>query len=54
MSGIETKSQDEMDKGSREHHIMQEYGRWVEIMQEKFPDAAVLPWLSYTTGTHNM
>ena len=51
VSGIETKSQDEMDKGARENHILSEYSRWVQIMHEKFSEAAVLPYLSYTTGT---
>ena len=53
VSGIDTKMQEEMDKGGREHHIMTEYSRWVQIMNEKFPDAAVLPWLMFTTGTRN-
>ena len=54
ISGIETKSQEEMDKGSREHFIMTEYTTWLEILQQKFPDAAVHPWLSYTTGTRKV
>ena len=53
VAGIETKSQDEMDKGSRENHIMSEYNRWVQIINEKFSEAAVLPWLNFTTGTRN-
>ena len=54
VSGIDTKMQEEMDKGGREHHIMTEYSRWVQIMNEKFPDPAVLSWLMFTTGTHNI
>ena len=50
-SGIETKSQGEMDKGGRENYIMTEYSRWLEILMAKFPDAAVHPWLKFTTGT---
>ena len=53
VAGIETKSQEEMDKGCRENHVMIEYSRWVEIMNAKYPDAAVLPWLMFTTGTRN-
>ena len=49
--GIETKSQEDMDKGGREHFIMSEYNRWVDILSQKFPDAAVNPWLKHTTGT---
>ena len=52
-AGIETKSQEEMDKGTRESHILQEFSRWIEIINEKFPRAAVLPWLSFTTGTRS-
>ena len=51
ISGIETKSQDQMDKGGRENFIMEEYSTWQEILVQKFPDAAVHPWLTYTTGT---
>ena len=51
ISGIETKSQEDMDKGGRENFIMSEYNRWVDIMSQKFPDAAVHPWLKHTTGT---
>jgi hypothetical protein len=50
-SGIETKSQGEMDKGGRQNYIMTEYSRWLEILMAKFPDAAVHPWLKFTTGT---
>ena len=50
-SGIETKSQGEMDKGGRENYIMTEYSRWLEILMAKFPDATVHPWLKFTTGT---
>ena len=49
--GIETKSQEEMDKGGREIFIMNEYNRWVEILISKYPDAAIHPWLRFTTGT---
>ena len=52
-TGIETKSQEEMDKGTRECHIFNEYSRWIEILNAKYPEAAVLPWLSFTTGTRN-
>ena len=51
--GIETKSQGEMDKGGREHFVMAEYTRWLEILTAKFPDAAVHPWLKFTTGTRS-
>ena len=51
--GIETKSQEDMDKGGREHFITSEYNRWVEILAAKFPDAAVHPWLEFTTGTRS-
>ena len=50
-AGIETKSQEEMDKGARENYIMTEYNRWVEILRNKYPDAAVHPWIKFTTGT---
>ena len=49
--GIETKSQEELDKGGRENFMMEEYSRWVDILSQKFPDAAVHPWLNFTTGT---
>ena len=52
--GIETKSQEELDKGGRESFIMAEYCRWVNILSQKFPDAAVHPWLKFTTGTRKM
>ena len=52
--GIETKSQEEMDKGGREIFIMNEYNRWVEILISKYPDAAVHPWLRFTTGTRTI
>ena len=51
ISGIETKSQEDMDKGGRENFVMSEYNRWVDILRQKFPDAAVHPWLRHTTGT---
>ena len=44
VSGIETKSQDEMDKGARENHILSEYSRWVEIMNEV--------WIKPTDGSY--
>ena len=41
---IETKSQDEMDKGSaRENYIMSKCNRWVQMIHEKFSAATVLP-----------
>ena len=52
--GIETKSQEELDKGGRENFMMEEYSRWVDILSQKFPDAAVHPWLNFTTGTRKM
>ena len=51
ISGIETKSQEQMDRGGRENFIMEEFSTWMEILNQKYPDAAVHPWLSYTTGT---
>ena len=51
VSGIETKSQDEMTKGQREDSIFSEYMNWVEILEAKFPNAAINSWLEYTTGT---
>ena len=30
---------------------MSEHNRWIEILGTKFPDAAVHPWLKYTTDT---
>ena len=44
VSGIETKSQDDVDKGARENHVVSEYSRWVQIINEKFSEAAVLPF----------
>ena len=41
--GVETKSQEDMDKGGHKHFIMSECNRWVEILGSKFPDAAVHP-----------
>ena len=40
-----------MDTGSRQHFIFTEYSRWLDIIAEKHPEAAVLPWLKFTTGT---
>ena len=37
ISGIETKSQEEMDRGARENFIMAEFSRWVEILEAKYP-----------------
>ena len=51
IAGIETKSQDEMNKGQREDCIYSEYMNWVEILAAKHPRASVNGWLEYTTGT---
>ena len=49
-SGIDTKSQEDMTKPEREDYIVTEYKRWVKHVKKKFPKAAVLPYLGYTTG----
>ena len=50
-AGIETKSQEEMTKATREHFMLQEYNNWRAILAQKYPNASVLPYLEYTTGT---
>ena len=50
-AGIETKRQQSMRKGEREDFMLSEYLCWVDIVQQKFPNAAVGPYLEYTTGT---
>ena len=42
-SGIETKSQGEMDKGDRENYIMSKYYSSMKILMTKFPDTEVHP-----------
>ena len=53
ISGIETKMQEQMDRSGRERFMMEEYSTWQEILVQKYPEAAVHPWLSFTTGTRN-
>ena len=43
VSGIETKSQEQMDKGGRESFMMDEFQTWVDIINQKYPEATVLP-----------
>ena len=50
-AGIETKSQEEMNKGQREDFILSEYNNWCDILGQKHPNAPVLRWLKFTTGT---
>ena len=51
-SDIETKLQEQMDKGGRENFTMEEYITCNEILiLQKYPDVSVHPWLTYTTGT---
>ena len=50
-AGIETKSQEEMNKGQRQDFILSEYNNWCDILGQKHPNAPVLRWLKFTTGT---
>ena len=50
IAGIETKSQEEMNKGQREDFAYSEYMNWVEIVASKYPHAAINGWLEFTTG----
>ena len=43
-----------MDKGGHESFIMNEFVTWLNILNQKFPDATVHPWLPYTTGTRKV
>ena len=49
-AGIETKRQEEMDKGSREAFIMDEYNRWCEVVERTYDNAMILEYLHWTTG----
>ena len=50
ISGIETKRQDQMNKSERCDFVLAEFEKWTDFLGQKYPDAAVLPFLSYTTG----
>ena len=50
ISGIETKSQDQMNKSERCDFMLTEFEKWTAFLANKHPDAAVLPFLKYTTG----
>lgn len=54
IAGIETKSQEEMNKGQREDFVYSEYMNWVEIVAAKYPRAAINGWLEFTTGTRTV
>ena len=49
-AGIETKRQDQMNKKSRCDFVLAEYEKWTDFIEQKYPDAAVLPFLNFTTG----
>jgi len=50
-AGIETKMQEDMNKGQREDFMSQEYNNWIGRIVENFPCAAVKMYLKYTTAT---
>ena len=50
-AGIETKRQEEMNKGARQDFMLLEYTNWCEILAAKFPDSPVITCLEFTTGT---
>ena len=50
LAGIETKRQDGMSKGEREHFIHTSYNNWCEILKTKYPDAAIHRYMVFTTG----
>ena len=52
-TGIETKRQKDMNKGELQHFMYEEYKNWIDICEQKFPNAAVQGWLEFTTGTRS-
>ena len=50
-AGIETKKQKDMNKGELQMFMATEYSNWLEILEQKYPQARVHNWLEYTTGT---
>ena len=50
-AGIETKMQEDMNKGQREDFMRQEYNNWIGRIVTKFPCVAVKMYLRYTTAT---
>ena len=52
-TGIETKRQKDMNKGELQHFMHEEYKNWIDICEQKFPNAAVQGWLEFTTGTRS-
>ena len=52
-TGNETKRQNDMNKGESQHFMHEEYKNWIDIYEQKFPNAVVQGWLEFTTGTRS-